>query len=55
MISESIVNLDVEVYSFDPIGGVCLFDLAIPWDTMRTLCFHEECLSHPISDMRETF
>lgn len=26
---------------FDPIGGVCLFDLAIPRDTTKTLCLHE--------------
>ena len=25
---------------FGPVRGVCLFDLAIPWDTTRTLCLH---------------
>ena len=39
---------------FGPIGGVYLFGIIIPWDTMRTLCLHRGCLSHPTLDRGET-
>ena len=45
MVSKPILDLDVGSVSF---GHVIL------WDTTRTLCLHENYLSHPISDRRET-
>ena len=34
-------------------GVVCPFGHIISWDTTRTLCLHERCLSHPTSDKGE--
>ena len=41
MVSESILDLNVEVCSVWPIDGVCSFSPIIPWDATRTLCLHE--------------
>ena len=40
MVLKSILNPDVGVYSICPIRGVCSFNPAIPYGTMRTLCLY---------------
>lgn len=44
-----------ESVSFDLIGSVCSFGTTIMWDTTRTLCLHERCLSHLRLEMGESF